>query len=58
LGISAVGDEMRFFVNGQYQFTIRDPLLVSGGVGVFARSTNNQAVTVNFSDLVVYDVIP
>ena len=58
LGISAIGDEMRFFVNGQYQFTINDPLLTSGGVGVFARSMNKKAVTVNFSNLVVSEVIP
>lgn len=58
LGISAVGAEMRFFVNGQYQFSINDPLLTSGGVGVFARSTNNKIVTVNFSDLVIYEVNP
>jgi len=58
LGISAEGEEMSFFVNGQYQFSIRDPLLTSGGVGVFARSTNNTAVTVNFSDLVVYEINP
>jgi hypothetical protein len=58
LGISAEGAEMSFFVNGQYQFSIHDPMLTSGGVGVFARSTNNKAVTVNFSDLVVYDIIP
>jgi len=58
LGISAIGEEMRFFVNGQYQFTIQDPLLTSGGVGVFARSTNKKAVTVNFSNLVVSEVIP
>ncbi|HEX9091692.1 MAG TPA: hypothetical protein VF831_09400 [Anaerolineales bacterium] len=58
LGVSAIGDEMRFFVNGQYQFTIHDPLLASGGVGVFARSTNKKAVTVNFSNLVVSEVIP
>jgi len=58
LGISAVGEEMKFFVNGQYQFSIHDPQLTSGGVGVFARSTNNQAVTVNFSNLIIYEVIP
>jgi hypothetical protein len=58
LGISAVGGVMKFFVNGQYQFSIQDPLLTTGGVGVFARSTNNQAVTVNFSNLTVYEVIP
>ncbi len=58
LGILAVGSEMSFFVNGKYQFSIQDPLLTSGGVGVFARSTNNEIVTVNFSDLIVYEVIP
>jgi hypothetical protein len=58
LGISAIGAEMNFFVNGRYQFSISDPLLSTGGVGVFARSTNNQAVTVNFSNMIVYEVIP
>jgi len=58
LGIAVVGAEMRFFVNGQFQFLIKDPLLTSGGVGVFARSTSNKAVTVNFSDLIVYEVNP
>jgi hypothetical protein len=56
LGISAIGSEMSFFVNGEYQFSIHDPLLSSGSLGLFARSTNNMAVTVNFSDLVVYEV--
>jgi hypothetical protein len=56
IGISAIGTEMSFFVNGQYQFSIHDPLLASGGVGVFARSTNKMAVTVNFSNLVIYEV--
>jgi hypothetical protein len=57
LGISAVGTKMSFFVNGQYQFSIQDPILTSGGVGVFARSTEKKAVTVNFSKLVIYEVI-
>jgi hypothetical protein len=57
LGVSAIGAEMSFFVNGQYQFSIHDPLLTSGGVGVFARSINKMAVTVNFSKLVIYEVI-
>lgn len=56
LGVWAVGDEMRFFVNDEYQFTAHDPLLISGSFGVFARSTTDQAVTVNFSDLIVRDV--
>ncbi len=57
LGIAAVGPEMGFYVNGQYQFSIHDPSLPSGNVGVFARSTNNMVVTVSFSDLVVYQVV-
>jgi hypothetical protein len=47
---------MRFFINGQYQFTVRDPSFPSGALGVFARSQGETAVTVNFSDLVVKSV--
>jgi len=57
IGIAANGSKMDFFVNGQYQFSIKDPQLTSGGLGVFARSTNKMAVTVNFSNLVVYQII-
>ncbi|MBN2147177.1 MAG: hypothetical protein JW726_07295 [Anaerolineales bacterium] len=56
LGVWAYGSEMRFFVNDEYQFTVRDPLLTSGGVGVFARSAGDMAVTVNFSALEVYEI--
>jgi hypothetical protein len=58
LSVSAAGTEMNFYLNGQYQFTVNDPLLSSGGLGVFARSVNEKAVTVNFSNLVVYELIP
>jgi len=57
LGVWAQGKELRFFVNGEYQFTLRDPALVSGGLGVYARSSGNTAVTISFSDLVVYEVV-
>lgn len=57
IGILAAGPEMSFFVNGKFQFSIQDPLLSSGGLGVFARSTEKKAVTVNFSDLAIYEVI-
>jgi hypothetical protein len=56
LGVWAVGAEMRFFVNDFYQFTVRDPLLPSGGLGVFARTDDDLPLTVNFSDLVVHEV--
>jgi hypothetical protein len=53
LGVRAEGSEMRFFVNGQHQFTVTDPLLASGRLGIFARSTGANAVTINFSNLVI-----
>jgi len=56
LGVWAVGKEMRFFVNDQHQFTITDGSLPSGAFGVFIRSVGENAVTVNFSDLVVYRI--
>jgi hypothetical protein len=56
LGVWVLGDEMRFFVNDQYQFTVNDPLLTAGNLGVFARSAGETAVTVNFSDLVIHQI--
>ncbi len=53
LGVWAYGDELRFFVNDQHQFTVNDPLISSGNLGVFARSANDTAVTVSFSELIV-----
>jgi hypothetical protein len=56
LGVWAVGKEMRFFINEHHQFTIEDPLLPGGNIGVFARSAGDTAVTVNFSDLIIRQI--
>jgi hypothetical protein len=53
LSVWASGREMRFFADGFYQFSASDPVLSSGTVGVFARSTGDNALTVSFSDLSV-----
>ena len=58
MAVWARGSEMRFFANDEYLFTVHDPLLPSGSLGVFARSSGDLAVTVNFSDLVVKKIIP
>jgi hypothetical protein len=58
LGIWAVGNEMRFFINDHHQFTVSDSLHPSGGIGVFARSAGDTALTVNFLDLRVWGVNP
>jgi hypothetical protein len=54
LAVLAVGSNMSFFANGEYLFSVHDPSLSVGSLGVFARSAGDNAVTVNFSDLVVY----
>ena len=56
IGVWAVGSEMRLFLNGRYQFSLRDPSFPIGAFGVFVRSTGETPVTVTFSDLAVYEV--
>jgi hypothetical protein len=58
LGVWAKGREMRFYLNDHYQFTVSDPTLTSGGLGVFARSAGENALTVSFSNLTVHQVTP
>ena len=56
LGVWAVGSEMRFFLNGRYQFSVIDGNISSGTLGLFAQSAGDTAMTVTFSDLVVQSV--
>ncbi|NOY98237.1 MAG: hypothetical protein GXP40_03395 [Chloroflexi bacterium] len=56
LGVWAVGTELRFFLNGRYQFTVIDPNLAAGTLGVFAHANGETAMTVTFSDLVIKSV--
>jgi hypothetical protein len=58
LAVWAQGDELRFFINDIYQFSVKDPLLLGGNIGFFARSAGDNAVTVNFSDLVIREITP
>jgi len=56
IGVWAVGAEMRLFLNGRYQFSIDNPNMRTGTIGVFARSAGDTPLTVSFSDLVIQDV--
>jgi hypothetical protein len=56
LGVMAKGKVLDFYINNEYQFTIRDPSLTAGGLGVFARASGEDPVTINFSDLKVYHI--
>jgi hypothetical protein len=56
LAVWALGTEMLFYANGEYLFTVHDTVLLNGGLGVFARASGEDVVTVNFSDLSIYQV--
>jgi len=56
LGVWVSGSEMRFFINDEFQFAVHDRILSRGMIGVFVRSGGETAVTVSFSDLVVYQI--
>jgi hypothetical protein len=56
LGVWARGKELRFYANGQYLFSFRDPSIPAGGLGVFVRAAGEDLVSVNFSNLEVYEV--
>jgi hypothetical protein len=56
LGVWASGPDMRFFLNGRYQFGISDSTYKAGAVGAFVRSGGTTPATILFSDLSVYDV--
>lgn len=56
LGVWMNANELRVFVDQQWQFTVRDPVWSEGQVGVFARSAASGPLTVNFSSLSVYAI--
>ncbi len=56
IGIWAMDNEFRFFINDIYQFTATDPVWQQGGLGVFARSAGENALSVSFSDVKVYNL--
>jgi hypothetical protein len=56
LGLWLFRDEMRFFVNGVYLFSAHDPLLTGSHIGVFAKSTGQNALSVSFSNLVIRNI--
>ena len=58
LGVWAYQDELRFFINDYYQFSMSNLTWLSGQVGVFARSESETTLSVSFSDLKIYELLP
>lgn len=56
LALWAYQGELRFFINGAYQFTERVARDRTGTLGLFARTIVGPAMTVKFSDLAIYQV--
>lgn len=58
LGVTASGEEMHFFINGEHQFSINDPAISEGVIGLFARAKSDSPLTVHFANLEVYTLNP
>ncbi len=54
LGIWAVGNDLRFYIGNVLQFSVSDASLSTGGLGLYARSMGDTAVTISFANLAVY----
>jgi hypothetical protein len=58
LAVWALGREMRFYANGEFLFSVRDASLRNGTLGLYARAAGEEMMTVNFSELAVYEALP
>ena len=56
MGLWAAGVEMRFFLNGRYQFTVIDPVFKNGSLGVYANASSPDGMNIGFSDLTISSV--
>jgi hypothetical protein len=58
-GLMRGGDliRMRFYANGEYLFSISDPTISNGLLGVFARASGEDMVSVSFYEFSVYETL-
>jgi len=56
IGVWAAGSELRFYLNGRYQYTIEDATFLSGTVGLFVSSYTATPTSISFSEMTVYTV--
>lgn len=56
LGVWADGQDLRFFADDIYLFSVTDTLLFSGTLGAFVYTSTDADVSVSFSDLVVWSL--
>jgi hypothetical protein len=58
LSIWAFGDTFRFYINDVEIFSLRDPALPEGRLGLFAQSGESQQLTITFDNLVIQALSP
>ncbi len=57
IGVWALGNEMRLFLNGHFQFSIVDQNYSSGTIGVFVHAASKDTpVTISFTDLIIQEI--
>ena len=47
-----------FYVNDQYLFSMKDSAFVGGSIGFFVRTRGEDPISVNFSQLELYEIAP
>lgn len=58
IAVWAKGEEIRLFVNDQLIYTIKDTVFYRGALGVYVKTGLEGSISVNFSDLVIRQIIP
>jgi hypothetical protein len=58
IGVLLRGREFRFYVAGIEVYAASEPVIPSGGLGLFVRTGKGSLLTVSFSDLTVYALKP
>ena len=56
LGLWVSGSNIRLFAGDFFLFEVQDDFFPSGSIGLYARSGGKSPLTVNFRDLVIYEV--
>jgi hypothetical protein len=56
LGVWMKGTQLRFFINDRLVFELIDPVIRQGAFGVYVRGSGGGTISVNFSDLVIYQL--
>ncbi len=56
LGVSAIGDVFRFFVNDMQVFQVEDGEIATGKIGVIVRARRGAQTTISFDEFRVWDL--